>query len=83
MYHNHPQFLKGKKTKINRHILQPIFFVSLHPVFYLTCEMAGVHYAKQNDMRDWGIEQPKSVKKIPSHRNRQIIIIGRTISFHL
>lgn len=32
--------------------------------------MAGVHYAKQNDMRDWGIEQLKSVKKIPSHRNR-------------
>lgn len=25
-------------------------------VFYMSCELAGVYYAKQNDLKDWGIE---------------------------
>lgn len=28
----------------------------------MSCEMAGVYYAKQNDLRDWGMLAPNKKK---------------------
>lgn len=33
--------------------------MAVKKVFYLSCEMAGVYFAKENDLRDWGITENK------------------------